>query len=66
MAIAKELKELSLEDLNRRAVELREGIFKETVKLKTGNPEGPSARRKQRKDLARVLTVVTQKQAKKA
>ena len=66
MATAKELKELSLEDLNRRAVELREGIFKETVKLKTGNPEGPAARRKQRKDLARVLTVVTQKQAKKA
>jgi large subunit ribosomal protein L29 len=66
MATAKELKELSLEDLNRRAAELREGIFKETVKLKTGNPEGPGARRKQRKDLARVLTVVTQKQAKKA
>jgi len=65
MATAKDLKELSLEDLDRRAAELREGIFKETLKLKTGNPDGPAARNKQRKDLARVLTVITQKQGQK-
>jgi len=65
MATAKELKDLSLEDLNRRAAELREGIFKETLKLKTGNPDAPAARGKQRKDLARVLTVITQMQGQK-
>ncbi len=62
MATAKELRELTLEDLNRRAVELRENLFKDAMKLKTGTLDSPAERLKHRRELARVLTVLTEKQ----
>ena len=63
MATAKELHELTLEDLNRRAVELRESLFKDRLKLRTGALESPAKRAESRRDLARILTVISQKQA---
>jgi large subunit ribosomal protein L29 len=63
MATAKELKELTLEDLGRRANELRETLFQDQLKLKTGTLDAPSERVNHRRDLARVLTVMTQKTA---
>lgn len=66
MATAKELHELSIDDLNRRAAELRETLFKDQLKLKTGTLDNPSERVTHKRDLARVLTVITQKQAKQA
>ncbi len=62
MATAKELHELTLEDLNRRAVELRESLFKDRLKLRTGALESPAKRAEARRDLARILTVITQKE----
>ena len=62
MATAKELHELTLEDLNRRAVELRESLFKDRLKLRTGALESPARRNEARRDLARILTVITQKE----
>ena len=62
MATAKELHELTLEDLKRRAAELRESLFKDRLKLKTGALESPAKRAEARRDLARILTVITQKQ----
>ena len=62
---AKELHELSLEDLNRRAEELRGTLFQDQLKLKTGSLDNPTERTTHKRDLARVLTVITQK-AKKA
>jgi large subunit ribosomal protein L29 len=62
MATAKELHELTLEDLNRRAVELRQSLFKDRLKLRTGALESPAKRAEARRDLARILTVITQKQ----
>ena len=59
---AKELHELSLEDLNRRADELRATLFQDQLKLKTGALDNPSDRTTHKRDLARVLTVITQKQ----
>ena len=44
MATAKELHELTLEDLNRRAAELRESLFKDRLKLRTGALESPAKR----------------------
>ena len=63
---AKELHELSLEDLNRRADELRSTLFQDQLKLKTGALDNPSERTTHKRDLARILTVITQKKAKKS
>ena len=62
MATAKELHELTLEDLNRRAAELRGSLFKDRLKLRTGALESPAKRNAARRDLARILTVITQKE----
>lgn len=63
---AKELHELSLEDLNRRADELRATLFQDQLKLKTGALDNPSERTTHKRDLARVLTIITQKKQKTA
>jgi len=61
---AKELHELSLDDLNRRADELRGTLFQDQLKLKTGSLDNPTERTTHKRDLARVLTVITQKNSK--
>lgn len=61
MATAKELHELSIDDLNRRAAELRETLFKDQLKLKTGTLDNPSERTGHKRDLARIFTVITAK-----
>jgi large subunit ribosomal protein L29 len=68
MATAKELHDLSVDDLNRRAAELRDTLFQDQLKRRTGSLDSPSERTVHRRDLARILTVLTQKQkaAKKA
>jgi len=68
MATAKELHELSVDDLNRRAAEMRDTLFQDQLKRRTGSLDSPSERTGHRRDLARILTVLTQKQkaAKKA
>jgi len=62
MATAKELQDLTVDDLNRRAAELRETLFQDQLKRRTGSLESPSERTVHRRDLARILTVLTQKQ----
>ncbi len=64
MATAKELSELTVDDLSRRANELRETLFQDQLKLRTGTLDNPTERTKHRRDLARVLTVLTQKTRK--
>jgi large subunit ribosomal protein L29 len=61
MATAKELNDLSVDDLTRRAADLRETLFKDQLKLKTGTLDNPSERTTHKRDLARVLTVLTAK-----
>lgn len=61
MATAKELRELTIEDLKRRETELRETLFQDLLKLKTGSLDKPSERTKHRRDLARILSVLTEK-----
>ena len=65
MATAKELKDLSVDDLKNRAAELRATLLQDNLKLRTGALDNPSERTGHRRDLARVLTVLTQKQSKK-
>lgn len=66
MATAKEMSALSVEDLQRRAGELRETLFNLRVKHRTGALDSPAELAKNRKDLARVLTVLGQKQREAA
>ena len=61
MATAKELKELSADDLQRRATELRETLFQDQLKMRTGSLDNPAERTQHRRDLARILTVQAQK-----
>jgi large subunit ribosomal protein L29 len=61
MATAKELQDLTVEDLGRRAEELRSTLFQDRLKMRTGSLDSPAERTKHRRDLARVLTVLTQK-----
>lgn len=61
MATATELKELSVEDLQRRAAELRETLFQDQLKRRTGSLDKPSERTQHKRDLARVLTVLGEK-----
>lgn len=66
MATAKELNELSIDDLKRRADELKATLFQDQLKMRTGALDNPSERTTHKRDLARVLTVITQKQKKAA
>jgi len=64
MATAKELAELSSDDLKRRADDLRATLMQDQLKLRTGALDNPAERTAHKRDLARVMTVLTQKQKK--
>ena len=62
MATTHELRDLTVEDLTRRATELRETLFQDQLKMRTGSLDKPTERTTHRRDLARVLTVLGEKQ----
>ncbi len=62
MATAKEVRALSVEELMKRANELRESLFNLRVKHRTGSLDSSAEIGKGRKDLARILTVLAEKQ----
>ena len=64
MATTKELSGLSAADLQKKGEELRGTLFQDQLKLRTGALDNPSERTAHRRELARVLTVLTQKQKK--
>ena len=66
MSTAKELAELSPEDLKKKAEDLRGTLFQDQIKLRTGSLDNPAERTAHRRDLARILTVLTQKNQKAA
>jgi large subunit ribosomal protein L29 len=59
---ATELKELSVEELARKAAEMRENLFNLKIRHKAGTLTSSADLGKTKRDLARVLTVLTQKQ----
>ena len=61
MATAKELRELTVDDLRRRAEELRQALFQDQLKLRTGTLDNANERTQHRRDLARILTVLSEK-----
>jgi large subunit ribosomal protein L29 len=58
---AKELRDLSVEDLNQKRAELREEIGHLKLKRATNRLESPMKLRATKRDLARVETVLRQK-----
>jgi large subunit ribosomal protein L29 len=59
---AAELKDLTVEELTRKAGELRENLFNLKIRRRAGTLESVSDVTKNRRDLARILTLLTLKQ----
>ena len=57
-----ELKDLSVEELTRKAGELRENLFNLKIRRRAGTLESPSDVTKNKRDLARILSLLTVKQ----
>ena len=64
MIEAAELRELSVEDLQSRARELEDQIFRMRLQQSLGQLDAPMKLRFTRRDLARVRTIITEKQKK--
>jgi len=60
---AKELRELSMDDLELKRTEFREEIFHLALKRATGQLESPMKVRESRRALARVETVIRERRA---
>jgi large subunit ribosomal protein L29 len=58
---AGELRDIPLEELTRRANEMRENIFNLRIRHAAGTLDSSADLSKHRRDLARVLTVLNQK-----
>ena len=58
---AADLKDLPVEELTRKAAELRENVFNLRIRHAAGTLDSSADLGKQRRDLARVLTVLNQK-----
>jgi large subunit ribosomal protein L29 len=57
-----ELRQMSAEDLRVKEREVREELFRLRLKLRTNQLDNPTGYRRARKELARILTLITQKQ----
>ena len=58
---AEEMRDLSTEDLQNKIGELKESIFRMRFKLSLGNTDVVKQLREQRRDLARVKTLLRQR-----
>jgi len=57
-----ELRELSVDDLEARAKELEDQLFRMRIQQSLGQLDAPLKLRFARRDIARIKTVITQKQ----
>lgn len=63
---AKELREQSMDELNKRLSDYEEQLFKLRFQRSTGQIEDPTKIREARRNLARVKTVITERRAEPA
>jgi large subunit ribosomal protein L29 len=59
-----ELRQMSAPDLRIKEREMREELFRFRLKLRTNQLENPGNYKKTRRELARLLTVIREKEAK--
>jgi len=62
---SEEIRELTDEQLGEKISELKESLFRLRFKLSLGNTDVVKELRRQRKDLARVKTIITQRDKEK-
>lgn len=63
---ASELKELNLDDLQAKLSEQRRALFDLRFQMATGQLTNKAAVKEARKDIARILTVINEKESAKA
>ena len=63
---AAELREMTLEELRKLEQDTREKLFRLRVRNRLGQLDSPMEIRKTRKDLARILTVIREKERMQA
>lgn len=56
-----ELRDLTVDELRRKEQDMRKEIFNLKFRLATGEVENPKRIRTLKKDIARILTIITQK-----
>ncbi len=56
-----ELRDLTMDELRQKEQDMRKEIFNLKFRLATGEVENPKRIRTLRKDIARILTIITQK-----
>jgi large subunit ribosomal protein L29 len=61
---SKEIRELSVPEIETKIREIREGLLIDRLKKETGQIEKPHTLRQRRKDIARLETIRTEKKAK--
>jgi large subunit ribosomal protein L29 len=59
-----EIRQMAAADLRIKEREMREELFRFRLKLRTNQMENPSNYKKSRRELARLLTVIRQKEGK--
>jgi large subunit ribosomal protein L29 len=62
MKITKEFRELGTNELRSRLSELRKELLKLNVEVNTGNAANPGRVKQNKKNIARILTLLTEKQ----
>jgi len=60
---AAELRELSVEELNRKAAEMRENLFNLKIRHAAGTLDSSANLGNTKRDLARIMTILTEKAA---
>jgi len=60
---AAELRNMSVEELSAKHMELKENLFRLKFKMTTGDLEDVSQINKTKKDIARILTIINEKRA---
>ncbi len=63
MPDSKELREMTVGDLEARAADLRATLFQDQLKRRTGALDKPHERTGRKRDLARILAALSQKRA---
>ncbi len=61
----KEIRDLSIDELRTKERDLVDELFKLKIRLTTGQLDSPAAVKNVRKDIARVKTVMKQKESQK-
>ncbi|MBU0616043.1 MAG: 50S ribosomal protein L29 [Nanoarchaeota archaeon] len=63
MTKTKEIRVMSAEDLNKRLDELKKELLKDNSQIATGtSPKSPGNLKKNKKDIARILTILKEKE----